>query len=517
MSRTGKTAINSIVGLVCTIANSLLSFILRALVIRLLGLEYAGINTVFSDILSILNLADLGFNNAILYRLYKSIAAGNKEETELYLSTYKKICYAVGAIVGAAGLCFIPYLGAFVKEAPSFSEPLWSLYIIVLFTSVVSHCVNYKSILIIAKQDRYLATITQYVCIFLRNGLQITALIIFKNIYLYLLVTLFTTALNGILNGIISKKKYQEVWHSKRKLEKAELKAITGDVGALSAYKLCRTLDATIDTFLISKFVDVTVTAIYGSVTMLLSALNELLGVFNDAMIASIGDFNASNGKNELEKIFYQSFHFTFLIYGICTATLVPFLSEFTSWWIGYTLDTGCIYIMLLNFLMYGFGMNVATFRNAMGIFQKGWIRPAFTAAFNLVFSFLLVNRIGLLGTLLGTLIARTLTLVWYDPWLVLHHGMHSSAGKYYIRYVLYLVMAAAAATGAALICAHLPMAHGVLALLLRGFVSLAVSAGILIVLGFIVPEQKVILERAVQLTKGFLRRKEVSRRIHGN
>ena len=508
MSRTGKTAINSIVGLGCSVLSSLLSFVLRAQFIRLLGLEYAGINTLFSDILSILNLAELGFNNAILYRLYKSIAGNDKEKTELYLATYRKLCVAVGAFVGIVGLCFIPFLGSFINKTPTFSEPLWSLYVIVLITSVANHCLNYKSILLIAKQDRYIATAVQYLGIFLRNGLQIAVLAIFKNIYLYLLVALFTTILNGLLNGVASNKRYNETWRSDKKLDKAERNSIVKDVGALSIYKLCRTIDATIDTFLISKFVDVTVTAIYGSVTMLLNALNELLGVFNDAMIASIGDLNASHGKNELEKIFYQSFHFTFLIYGICTATLVPFLSEFTNWWIGYTLDAWCIYIMLLNFLMYGFGMNVATFRNAMGIFQKGWIRPAFTAAFNLVFSFILVNRIGLLGTLFGTMIARTLTLVWYDPWLVLHHGMHSSAGKYYIRYVLYLLFVTAAATGAAFICAYLPMAHGLFALLLRGFVSLAVSTGIVIALGFVVPEQKAILARAAQLAKSILRKK---------
>jgi len=507
MSRTGKTAVNSIVGLGCSVLNSLLSFVLRALFIRLLGLEYAGINTLFSDILSILNLAELGFNNAILYRLYKSIAANDRSRTELYLTVYKKLCFAIGAIVGTAGLCFIPFLDFFIKKAPTFPEPLWSLYIIVLLTSVVNHCLNYKSILLIAKQDRYITTIVQHICIILRNGLQIIALAVYKNIYLYLLAALVTILLNGLINGIVSNKRYSESWRSRQQLNKSERNGIIKDVGALSAYKLCRTIDATIDTFLISKFVDVTVTAIYGSVTMLLSALNELLGVFNDGMIASIGDLNASSGKDELEKVFYQSFHFTFLIYGICTATLVPFLSEFTFWWIGYTLDAGCIYIMLLNFLMYGFGMNVATFRNAMGIFQKGWIRPAFTAAFNLFFSFVLVNRVGLIGTLMGTLIARTLTLVWYDPWLVLHHGMKKNAGKYYIRYAVYVIIVVIAAISSSFFCTYLPAAQGLHALLLRGVVSLGVSSGILIAFGYFVPEQKMILGRAVQVCKSIAKK----------
>lgn len=510
MSRTGKTAINSIVGLGCSIASSVLSFVLRALFIRLLGLEYAGINTVFSDILNILNLAELGFNNAILFRLYKTIASGDTEGTELYLSVYRKICYAVGILVGAVGLCFVPFLRSFVNTLPTFSEPLWSLYLIVLFTGVVNHFVNYKSIILIAKQDRFVVTVIQYTCIFLRNGLQIFVLAVFRNIYMYLLVTLFTTALTGVLNGIAARKLYRISWASKRKLEKRERDAIVRDIGALSVYKLCRTIDATVDTFLISKFVDVTITAIYGSVAMILNALNELLGVFNDAMIASIGDLNASGRKDNLESVFYQSFHLTFLIYGSCTAALVPFLSGFMQWWIGYTLDDRCIFIMLLNFLMYGFGMNVATFRNAMGIFQRGWIRPTITAILNLIASFVLINQIGLAGTLLGTLIARTLTLVWYDPWLVLHHGMKKNVGKYYIRYVLYLLFVTGSSCLLLNLKAFLPVANGLIGIMGNGALC-AFTAVILIgLLGFLIPEQKSLLGKAVGLLRKIMKKEAI-------
>jgi O-antigen/teichoic acid export membrane protein len=504
-SRTGKTAVNSAVGIICTVVNSLLSFALRAVFIRLLGLEYAGINTLFADILNILNLADLGFNNAILFRLYRTISNGDDEQTEMYITLYKKFCYAVGTIVGAAGLCFIPFLGNLISESPTFKEPLWSLYIIILFNSVLNHIVNYKTILFIAKQDRYITTLIQYACIMLRHILQIVSLIIFKNIYLFLLISVVTTLIQGFVNGAISKKKYHLSWRSKKKVDKEEIKTITKDVGSLSVYKLCRTLDATIDTFLISKFVDVSTTAIYGSTAMILNALTELLGVFNDGMIASIGDLNAEGNAEHLENVFYKSIHFTYLIYGICAATLVPFLSAFCDWWIGYTLEPLAIYIMLLNFIMYGFGMNVATFRNSMGIFRKGFTRPAFTAAFNLIFSTILAMRFGLIGTLFGTLIARTLTLVWYDPWLVLHVGMKKSPKRYYFRYFAYLLFAFIASVILLKISALLPSATGLFSLVWHGILYFVVAAAVIVLFGFVVPEQKEILKLFFDMLKGML------------
>lgn len=300
MSRTGKTAVNSSVGLICTAVNSVISFCLRAVFIRLLGLEYAGVNTLFSDVLNVLNIADLGFNNAILFRLYKTIADNDDKETEAYLALYRKICIWTGIVIGIMGMLCIPILPSLIKQAPNFKEPLWSLYLFVLASSVVSHMLNYKNIVLIAKQDRYITSIIHYSSIFIRNILQIIVLSVSQNIYLYLLIPIFTALCNGLVNGYISKRKYDLLWKSNKLPPRHIQRQIIKDVGALSVYKVCRTIDATIDTFLISKFVSVTITAIYGSMAMLFSALNELLGVFNDGMIASIGDLNASGNTKHL-------------------------------------------------------------------------------------------------------------------------------------------------------------------------------------------------------------------------
>lgn len=500
MSRTQKTAKNSMIGLLCAGINYLLSFVLRALFIRLLGLEYAGINTLFADVLNILNLADLGFSNAILFRLYKTISEGDNEGTEAYLALYRKICYVVGIVVGIIGLSLIPFLGDLISKIPSFAEPLWSIYIIVLANSVANHVINYKSILLIAKQDRYVFTVIQYVCIFLRNALQILSLIIFKSIYLYLVSSLITTAIQGIVTGVVSKRRYLLSWKSASKIPKSEAKIIAKDVGSLSVYKICRTLDASIDTFLISRYIDIAVTAVYGSVMLILNALNELLGVFNDGMLASVGDLNAEGDKDHLEHVFYKSIHFTFLTYGVVTATLVPVLSDFCKVWIGHSVNDAAVYIMLLNFIMYGIGMNVATFRNSMGIFRKGWVRPAITAALNLVFSYILITKIGLIGTLIGTLIARTSTLVWYDPWLVLRYGMNKSPKSYYFRYVVYLIIAGVVSGAIILLKNALPEVNGLFSVIWHGLLFLILAVMGFAVLGFVLPEHKEIIKMIADL-----------------
>lgn len=501
-SRTSKSITNSIVGIACSLMSSLLGFALQAVFIRLLGLEYSGINSLFTNILSILNIAELGVSNAILFRLYKQIADKNEEGIILYIVVYKRICYVVATIIGILGVCCIPFLEHLVNEAPQFPESLWSLFIVVLVTSVVQHAMDYKNIYIIAKQDRYVLTIVNYATQFACYGFQILVLLVYKNIYLYLLVKLGTTIIKGVWTGYITKHKYGVRWNAKQSLPQKEQKQLIKDVGSLAAYKFCRTLDATIDTFVISKFIDVATTAIYGSINMLLNAVNELLGQFNDGMLASIGDLYAAGDKKRVSSVFYQAYHFTFLLYGIVTATFVPFLTAFSEWWIGYSLPLDCMYVMLLNFFMYGLGMNVATFRNSMGIFVKGWKRPAVTALLNLIFSVLLAQKFGLIGTLYGTLLARTFTLVWYDPFIVIKYGMDEKPWKYYFRYVLYLFFTVI--VSGCLVCTRriFPPMDSFISILWQG-IFLAIEATILcLVLGCLIPEQKMILKRAFNIGK---------------
>ena len=502
MSRTTKSTLNSLVGLICSILSSILSFFLRGAFIRLLGLEYAGAGSLFADILKILNLVDLGVSNAILVRLYRSCAKNDVEETELYLVIYKRVCQILAIVITIGGLLCLPFLNYLVKDRPTFPEPLWALFLIILTNSYVGHSLGYKSIIFTAKQERFIKTLIQYGGLFLLHGLQLLSLLIYRNIYLYLLIPLLTITLRFIVSDVIAWRRYHVQYKTKRTLSTDDKKELFKDVGSLSVYKICRTLDATVDTLLISRFVSVAMTGIYGSFGMIFGALNELLGVFNDGMIASIGDLHTSGEKRRLADVFYQSFHFTYLLFGICAVTLVPFVSDFVRWWIGHTLPDSCVYIIILNFVMCGFGMNVATFRNAMGIFQKGWLRPAFTAGLNLFFSLMLVMRIGLLGTLLGTTIARLLTLVWYDPYLVCRYGFSCRPYKYYLRYATYAVAIATFAWGLLFLRSIIAPMNGFVSALWHGILYLFCATIALTGVGFLFSEQKDIIIRIQKMLK---------------
>lgn len=505
MSRTSKSVVNTFFGVGCSLCSNLLSFVLNAIFIRLLGLEYAGINSLFASILNILNVCELGVSNAILFRLYKFIACGETERVEQYLSYYRKICILIGGVIALLGACCIPFLQFFIKEQPAFPESLWSLFLIVLSTSVFQHLYDYRSILIIAKQERFIVTAVNYSTLFICHGLQILSLLLFKDIYLYLGIKLGTTILNGIICGIISKKRYKSGWHCRQDVSKEETQDMLQDVGCLVTYKFCRTLDSTLDTFIISKFIAIATTAIYSSVNIIFGALKELLGQINDSMIASIGDLNASGKKEAVKSVFYETLHMTFLVYGVCVITLAPILNPFTSWWIGYELPIRCVYVMLANFIMYGFGMHVAAFRNSLGLFKIGWLRPAFTSVLNLVLSLVLVVRYGLIGTLLGTLLSGLLTLSWYDPYIVSRYGWGGKPYKYYCRYFTYAFIITIGSVLIILLSNLFHTPESFISILWQGSLYFFLSTIYLVIIGSFFSEQKILFRRLCFVMKGMI------------
>ena len=90
MGRIKKTAKNIAVGYISNIVAALLGFILRTVFIMRLDKTLLGVNGLYSSILNLLSLADLGIGTAFNYSLYGPMARGEIETIKSYMKVYKK-------------------------------------------------------------------------------------------------------------------------------------------------------------------------------------------------------------------------------------------------------------------------------------------------------------------------------------------------------------------------------------------------------------------------------------------
>ena len=107
LARSQNAVRNMRMGLISKIVNMLLPFLVRAVFIRTLGAEYLGVNGLFSSVLSVLSLAELGFGSAIVFNMYKAIAEDDEAAINALLYFYRKVYRCVGAIILGLGLWYL--------------------------------------------------------------------------------------------------------------------------------------------------------------------------------------------------------------------------------------------------------------------------------------------------------------------------------------------------------------------------------------------------------------------------
>ena len=159
MKRTRNAVRNVIFGGLLKGYQILVPFIMRTLLIRYLGMEYLGLNSLFTSILQILNLAELGVGSALGYSMYAPIAEGKKDEICALLSLYRRYYRLIGLGIFLAGIVLLPFLPSPVKtDSIPPDVDLYVLYLLHLGACVISYWLfAYKNSLLAAHQRSDLA------------------------------------------------------------------------------------------------------------------------------------------------------------------------------------------------------------------------------------------------------------------------------------------------------------------------------------------------------------------------
>ena len=108
--RTYNSLKNIWVAMIGQILSIIINFISRSIFIKILGGEYLGINGLFTNILSILSLAEMGIGTAIIYKLYKPLAEGDEYRTSALMNFYSKAYHRIGILILILGMLLLPFL-----------------------------------------------------------------------------------------------------------------------------------------------------------------------------------------------------------------------------------------------------------------------------------------------------------------------------------------------------------------------------------------------------------------------
>ena len=421
--------------------STFLAYITRIFLVRFLSAEYLGINGLFSNILSMLSLAELGVGSAMGFALYKPIADNDEKKIASLMRFYKQAYQIIGCLICAAGLLMLPFVNFVIQEEPNISENLTILYLIFLFDTVVSYFFSYKGALLVASQRNYITASISYAVTIVQHILQIAILVVFKSYIPYLLVKTVGIVVNNVLTAHVADKEYPYIREKDiAPLDKQEKKTFFVNVKALTINKLCTILVNNTDNIVITYFNGLITTGIASNYSQLMSILTQLVAQIYNGMTASIGNLNASADKEQKHDFFKMMNLSGFWIYSWAAIGLTFVSTDIVKLCFGqeYALDISIPLVMGLNLYVSGINNSAYTFKNTMGLFRYGQYLLLVTAAINLILDVVLGKIYGLVGIYAATLIARLLTNAWYEPYVIYKYGFQKNYGIYLRTYAKY-------------------------------------------------------------------------------
>jgi len=442
--RTSNSIKNSISGFSNKFVNIMMPFIVRTIIIYYLGIEYAGLNNLFSSVLQVLNLAELGLSSAIVYCLYKPMADDDIETICAILKYMRKLYYIIGCIVLALGLILIPFLSFLVNGKTPNALNIYIIYITYLLYTVIGYFFySYKTTLLNAGQKIGIISNINTLVIFIQSILQIIIIILLKNYYFYILMLPIFALINNIWVSYAVKKIYPQIT-CRNSLCKDMKKDISTRMKGLFVTRICTTTRNAFDSIFISSFLGLTVVGIYGNYYYIMSAVVSVLSVITTAITASVGN---SLVTESIEKNYNDMIKFNFIfnwIVGFASCCMLILYQPFMRIWIG---DNGifdfeiviliCVYFYFLNI-----GSIRAVYHDAAGLWWEARYRAIFEAILNLVLNVLLTKNFGVFGTILGTLISLLVVNYLYGTQIVFKYYFKGfTSREYFIENIKYMIV----------------------------------------------------------------------------
>ena len=409
---------NTISGIVSRVIMIVFPFIIRTVIIKKIGMDYAGLNGLFTSVLMMLSISELGFGSALVYSMYKPIAEADNDKVCALLNLYKKVYRIVGLVILTIGLVLLPFIRSFINGEVPADINVYVLYLVFLLNTVIGYfAFAYKNALLIASQRVDISNkIIMYVNLAM-YGVQIVVLWFLKNYMAYVILSPIFTVITNIVQSIVVDKLYPQ-YKCRGSLEKSELKEIYKNVIGLIGDKISATVLLSTDTIVISATLGLTAVACYNNYYMIITAVRNLIMVIFDSIRPSVGNSMVTESVDKNYRDFKKISSLFVWISGFCSISMLCLFQPFMRIWVGeeYLLSTATVILFAVYFFGWKMLDVLMLYRDASGMWWHGKFRPYVVSILNIIGDILLVHFFGMDGVVFATLF--TSVCISY-PWIL--------------------------------------------------------------------------------------------------
>lgn len=468
---------NTIVSMAMSIITILIGLVTQKIFIKILGTEYLGLNGLFTNILSMLAIAELGIGSAIIYSLYKPIAEDDKEKIKELIEFYKKSYRVIALIVAIIGICVIPFLGRIVGKT-DIHESITFLYLLFLFDTVSSYLLTYKRSILYASQKTYIINSVHILYLILMNTFQILILLLTKNYIAYLVIKIIFRILENIVITMIANKMYPYIKEkATTKIDQKTKSSIIQKVKGLIFHKIGGFLVLGSDNIIISTFLGVATVGLYSNYNTILQAVNNLFSQVFSSITASVGNLLVEKENEKSYKIYKNMLFINSWMYSFSAIAILCLMEPFIKIWIGeqYLLRYEVLIILSINFYVQGMRKTSNTFKEAAGIFHEDRFVPIMESIINIVASIVFLKIFGLAGVFLGTVTSSLILFLYSYPIYVYKKLFNRTYLQFFKEHFEYLMISAICGIITVCIIKSIILKNNFLQLILNGIIVIIV------------------------------------------
>lgn len=436
---------------------SFIKFLVRMVFVKTLPIEYLGVNGLFTNVLAMLSLAELGIGPAIVYSLYKPLAYSDKETVKSIMHLFKKVYIAVGAVILVLGLALFPFLDSFIKDGQSVPQVHY-FYLVFLLNTVVSYLWTYKRSLLIADQKQYVVNIYQAVVQVLVAVLQIIFLLIFADYWCFIILMLLGTVLENFSIARKADKEYPYLNEKEEALDLDIKEQIVKNTKAMICHKIGAMVVFSSSNLVLSKFAGLAAVGLYSNYYMVIAALNTFAAKFFESITASIGNLMVLEESSKKIKAFKITEFITALQATVCFCGLFVLFNPFVELWVGkaYLFSETVVAAMAFSFYLTYMRKAVLMFRDACGLYWNDRYKPLAESIINLAASIYLTINYGDIGVVVGGIISTLLTCFWVEPYVLFNNGIDIKLKDYFADYLKFIATTLLSAFASKLIYSNL-------------------------------------------------------------
>ncbi|OUS78064.1 hypothetical protein B1748_04660 [Paenibacillus sp. MY03] len=437
--RTKHTLLNISAGLANQLIITLLGFVSRTVFIHSLGIDYLGVNALFTSVLAMLSLAEAGIGSSIVFNLYKPVAEKNRLQILALMKLYRNTYRIIALVVTALGLAVLPFLDLIVKGADVPHIEL--VYLIFLVNTAVPYLFVYKHSYLNVNQKNYIVTAVFSISSIISTVIRIAILYYTENYLLYLAVDTVITIATSIILTVIVNRKYPYLKFGKADTLDPETKRnFLRNMKAIFIQNVGSYFIFGVESILISTFISIAAVGLYANYKMLIDISRTFVNQIFSNMYHSVGNLVAKESADKIYEVYKATMLLNFWLYSMLGIGMFLLLGPFIRLWLGdsFLLSGAVVPVLVAAFYERGMRNSITTVKTTAGIFHEDRYAPLLQAAINLGACLLLVRELGLGGIFLGGLLSAIAVPFWTTPYLVYKKVFGKPLLHYFLTYFAY-------------------------------------------------------------------------------